>query len=237
MHFFSLGSGSRGNSAVVESKGCSIMVDAGIAFKPLQRRLSCIGKDLSEIQGVLVTHEHTDHIKSLGQIKEIGIPIFASRGTIRAIGIGDIIPTSINGISINAIPISHDAAEPVGFSIAAEGKTLAYFTDLGTVTADVQSASRDTDALVIESNHDIDMLIDGPYPEDLKQRILGPKGHLSNIDSAILAKAAYAKKIMLAHLSETNNREEVALDTFESILKRRSDILTAKPQEVSEFKV
>jgi len=219
-----LGSGSKGHSVYVEAGGTKVLFDAGFSRLRLKALLADIGVDIDEIDCVVISHEHTDHIaglRVLGRKK----PVYLTRGALsrirRRFEIDDphtIVagkPCELGGLVFTPTPTSHDAKEPVAFIIEENGARAGIVTDLGSVTRSVIHNMSDLDLAVVEANHDETMLIDGPYPWDLKQRIKGRHGHLSNRQCAKLVSSIYQprlKNILLAHLSETNNLPKAARD-------------------------
>ena len=232
-----LASGSSGNSTFVSTKETSVLVDAGISLRKIKRNLSSIGRELSEIDAILVTHEHIDHIKSIEKVSDVA-PIFMTRGTFesaRPSFVPKIIsfdhPFSIGDMTIIPREISHDAAMPTGFEMNADGSTLGIFTDLGRYDQCLKDLVSRSDCMVLETNHDIDMVLNGNYPYHLKQRILGEKGHLSNIDAGILIRdnaSDKLKNVFLSHISKNNNTPDVALDTFSRIVDRNKSLKMTK---------
>ena len=196
MELCSIASGSSGNCICVGSDENHVLIDAGISGKRIENGLNSIDLKTEEMQGVLVTHEHIDHISGLGVIaRRYGLPIYATQGTIDAIlntkSVGKIEeslfhaitpdqPFEIGDLLIEPISISHDAADPVAYKIKNEEKTAAVVTDLGTYDENMIDKIKNLDVLLLEANHDVHMLQVGSYPYPLKQRILGEKGHLSN---------------------------------------------------------
>jgi phosphoribosyl 1,2-cyclic phosphodiesterase len=214
-----LGSGSAGNATLVEAPQGWILVDAGFSWRELERRIARTGLNVGRITTVLVTHEHIDHVRGLGSLVRRGAEVWASPGTLRALGLtGRPLtgPVELLGLTVRPFRIPHDAAEPVGFRFEFDGLAAALATDLGTITPEVRRALSGTQAVVLESNHDLSLLLGGSYPWHLKLRIMGPRGHLAN-DEAGKALADLAqdglKAAMLAHLSRENNRPALALDT------------------------
>ncbi|MCM2325196.1 MAG: MBL fold metallo-hydrolase [Candidatus Woesearchaeota archaeon] len=233
-------SGSTGNCTFIDTGETKILVDAGIALRRIKKHLSDVGSELKEIDGVFITHEHNDHIRGLLKLdKEIDKPVFLRPGAYAGYGmlLSNYVPmkdkTSLNDLEVEAVPISHDAADPVGFDIFDKmgKKQLSMFTDLGKYDDRIKKSVATADALVLETNHDVDMLINGKYPYDLKQRILGDKGHLSNIDASVLVRDNHSEKlknVFLAHISKNNNTKQLALDTFMTVTgkSRFNSILT-----------
>lgn len=229
MRFCSLYSGSSGNSIFVASNNSKILVDAGLSGKNIEKALKEIDENPREIDGIFVTHEHLDHIKGVGVLsRKYNIPIYANELTWKAMirNIGKIeddnvkITTEgyikIKDMDVLSYRIPHDAASPCGYKILSDNKSVCVATDLGYFSEEVKSAIKDSDLVLLESNHDVEMLKFGPYPYNLKRRILSDVGHLSNDDcgKAIVDIAKSSKKrIILGHLSKTNNYPELAYKT------------------------
>ncbi len=232
MNLCSIASGSSGNCIYVGSDNAHIMIDVGISGKRVEAGLNEIGLKTSEINGILITHEHSDHIGGLGVVsRKHGIPIYATRGTIEAIkctkSVGKIDEDlfveirededfQIKDLSIKPIKVSHDAAQPVAYRVNNNDKSIGVITDLGVYDEYIISNLQNLDAMLIEANHDVRMLQTGSYPYYLKQRILGNKGHLSNESSGRLLSRLLSNKlkaIMLGHLSKENNYPDLAYET------------------------
>lgn len=232
MKLCSIASGSSGNCIFVGSKNTNLLVDAGISAKKIEQGLSLIDIKPDTIQGILVTHEHSDHVQGIGVIaRRYHIPIYATYETIVALrkssyfrDISDELINyveadksfMINDINIEPFSISHDASNPVCYTMQIDGGKVGIATDLGKFDDYTISKLSGSDLLMIEANHDINMLLVGKYPYYLKQRILGDRGHLSNESSASLISKLISKKkqhIILAHLSKENNYEELAYET------------------------
>jgi len=218
-------SGSSGNSYYIGSRSAGVLIDAGRSARQTDAMLRLCGIDPLAISGVLVTHEHSDHIGGLRVFcKKYQLPIYASSGTLDAIkqnlaGV-ELCPISgdfeLAGMNIHSFPISHDCQEPTGYRIHTEdGREFCLATDLGYLSEEVQKNLLGCDMVVLESNHDIEMLRNGPYPYQLKRRILSKEGHLSNFDCAKflpdLLKSG-VRRFLLAHLSRENNSPSLAFN-------------------------
>jgi phosphoribosyl 1,2-cyclic phosphodiesterase len=236
MKFCSLYSGSSGNCLYVGSERTNILIDAGLSGKKIQDSLKGIGVDPKDINGIVITHEHEDHIKAAGILsRRFNIPIYANTNTWEAmIGcLGEIkeenikvfegyAPFEIGDIFVKPFPIPHDAADPCGYSFIFGRNKISIATDIGYASCEVKENIKDADFILLESNHDIEMLKVGPYPYHLKRRVLSDRGHLSNEDAGktiVEILNTNIKKVMLGHLSKTNNYPELALRTVLSILE------------------
>jgi len=235
-----LASGSSGNCAYVSAGGTQVLIDAGIELARIRKGLKEISADQDRIDGLLLTHEHGDHCREAGRVAlELRCPIYVSERTlprirwmlsdcqaVQTFRVGETF--ALGDLSIEAFRVFHDAIEPCGFLIEGpsehgEGRVrLGIATDLGSVPEQLKLILRNCEALVIEANHDLEMLKGGDYPWDLKQRIRSPVGHLSNDAAAKLiselARLGSLKAVILAHLSENNNRPELALRAVEAQL-------------------
>jgi phosphoribosyl 1,2-cyclic phosphodiesterase len=235
-----LASGSSGNCFYIGSEKGDILVDAGISCRQVSKRLEIIGKNIQSIMGIFVTHEHIDHIRGLNVLsRRHNIPIFINKGTLSTSysSLNEVNlfkkdeEIDLNGIKILPFSKSHDANDPVSFIIKNNDKKISVITDIGFCCENVKNAVKESDVIILESNHDISMLKNGPYPFYLKQRILGNGGHLSNYDAALAVLEHGNKKlqhVLLAHLSKINNTPQTALDTFNSIIEERSDLKKLK---------
>ena len=226
--YTTLASGSSGNCALVCCGGTRLLLDAGISARRITTALKGLGVDPASLGGVLVTHEHSDHISGLATLtKQLGLPVYATAPTLRQLcyripflerlcrdfAPGDGFP--VGELWVTSFPTSHDAACSVGYTLAGDGSKLASATDLGRLTPEVLNAVRGCDLLVCESNHDVDWVRSGPYPYYLKERILGDRGHLSNemgAELAALAAESGARAVGLAQLSSENNTPARARD-------------------------
>jgi len=242
-----LASGSRGNSTIVASTKTRILVDAGISCRETFKRMKALGDDPHSLAAILITHEHADHVFGLRVLaQKLGLPVFMTSSTHhawsqmmrdrngdrpklnkletfssgRSFQIGD--------IAVTPFTIPHDAADPVGFTFRSEGVKVAVVTDLGYMPISVVDNLRGCDVLVMESNHDLEMLRGGPYPWSVKQRVMSRVGHLSNEALAEFFTSDYdgrAAYVVLAHLSEQNNHPELARGAAERALGARRTLL------------
>lgn len=231
MRFCSIASGSSGNCIYVGSETTHFLVDVGISGKRTEQGLKALDLNPKDLDGILITHEHADHIAGLGVMsRKYEIPIYATRGTIEAIrnckSVGQIdlglfveicedTKMSVKDLMIMPMKISHDAAQPVAYRIAYGKQKIGICTDLGVFNEYTVESLKGLDAILIEANHDINMLQVGPYPYHLKQRILGDKGHLSNENSGrLLGRILHddMQAILLGHLSHENNMPELAYE-------------------------
>lgn len=256
--FCSFSSGSSGNCYLVKTNNTALLVDVGISGKKIIEGLNIIGTPLEQVKGVLVTHEHIDHVKSLRVISK-KLPeanTYANVGTWTEIK--EKVPEEqrkifvtgesffVGDIEIKPFEISHDAAEPVGFSLFAEGKQISIVTDTGYITEEIFSEMKQADILALEANHDEELLKIGRYPWNVKQRILGNKGHLSNVAAGkclcrLLDECCNKpRKVLLAHLSRENNFPKMAYQTIKNVLEeseyyigKQLDIAIMNKDEVS----
>lgn len=232
MRLVSIASGSSGNCIYIGSDNTHILVDAGISNKRIEQGLHEIGLKGSELHGVVITHEHSDHVKGLGVLaRRYAVPIYGTQETLEEISsmksLGEyprellkpILPDvefAIGDLELQPFSIDHDAANPVAYRVRHEKKSVAVATDMGHFDQYVIDHLQGLDALLLESNHDVNMLQTGPYPYYLKRRILGDHGHLSNENAGRLLTYVLhdnMKHILLGHLSKENNYEALAYET------------------------
>ena len=251
MRLCSIASGSSGNCIYVGSECAHVLVDIGISGKKMETGLNSLELTGRDIDGILITHEHSDHIKGLGVIaRRYGIPIYATGGTVDAMfrsgSLGNIPegifheiredePFLIKDLKVKPFTISHDAAQPVGYRLECGAHSVGIATDLGKYNDYIIENLQDLDALLLEANHDIRMLQVGKYPYYLKQRILGDRGHLSNENAGrLLCRLLHdnMKAIFLGHLSRENNYEELAYETVCSEVT-----LGDNPYKSKDFKI
>ena len=214
-----LASGSKGNAVYLESGGTRLLIDAGLSAVEITRRLGLIGVDPSTLNAILISHDHSDHTRGAGILaRKLKIPLLASEPTRQAaaavlkkcdyLEFESGTAFSFRDLQIDPFPTTHDAADPVGFAIESSEGKIGFATDLGIVTRLVTEKLRNCRLLVIEANHDEEMLMNGPYPWHLKQRIKSRHGHISNSESMLLLEELLHDRlegVFLAHLSETNN--------------------------------
>src|SRR5690348_981808 len=241
-----LASGSRGNCTVIASNGTRILVDAGLSCRETFKRMQAAGQDARTLSAIVISHEHSDHVYGLpGLIKKLNLPVYMTGATrqawkrsLRNSGVKCEAPKCeefssgrsfwVGDVNITPFTVPHDAADPVGFTFQAQGIKIALVTDLGYMPANVKQHIRGCDALILESNHDLEMLRGGPYPWVVKQRVMSRVGHLSNDSLAEFFSTDYdggAAFLVLAHLSEANNHPELARQAAERALGGRLSLI------------
>jgi phosphoribosyl 1,2-cyclic phosphodiesterase len=240
--FTVLGSGSSGNTTLVSAGDTHILVDIGLSGKETVRRLAECGLRPEQISAIVVSHEHGDHCRGIAPFaKHLEVPVFITDAAYEAaeLGIEDRkrqrvesgCPFEIRGIEFTPFAVPHDAADPLAFCIEKDGVKIAIVMDLGYMSGLVVERLRGCDAIILESNHDINMLKVGPYPWALKQRVMSRRGHLSNDTVAEFLLDGFdgkARHMILAHLSEKNNLPELALLSARRALEERSSLLTGQ---------
>lgn len=250
-----LGSGSRGNAVVLEADGARVLVDAGFTARTLATRMAAADIAPESIGAVLLTHEHTDHVSgACTAARKWGWKVFATPGTIAGTpGLGALRPVAVDPgealqldtMHVRCVRTPHDASEPVAVvvDVPSSGTRLGIAYDLGHVPARIEQAMRQLDALILESNHDEEMLRAGPYPKVVQDRIAGADGHLSNRAAAELARRVAhggLRHVVLAHLSEHNNTPEVAQATVGLSLRAtafRGALSVARQNAITSFTV
>ena len=242
MRFSVLASGSKGNALYIESGNQSFLVDAGLSGRKLEALFASIGKSMSDLDGILVTHEHSDHIKGLGIVaRKHKVPVYANAKTWTAMdGLVGAIPVeqrfhfdmetvkTFGGLDIESFGVSHDAADPMFYVFHENGRKLSLITDTGYVSDRMKGIIQASDAFVFESNHDVGMLQMGRYPWSVKRRILSDVGHVSNEDAAVAMSEVMAEKptrIYLSHLSADNNMKDLARMSVEQTLQTKGIIV------------
>jgi phosphoribosyl 1,2-cyclic phosphodiesterase len=251
MHVISLQSGSNGNCIYVETQGVKLLFDAGISGIRAKQRLAQRGRDIADVDAVLVSHDHVDHSRSMGIFhRKFGLPIYATSKTHRAAcryGLGKIEDLRhftagerllFGRVNVETVPTPHDGVDGVAFVVDDGRHRLGILTDLGHVFSELEDLIASLDAVLLESNYDPDMLANGPYPDFLKERIEGPGGHISNFEAAELLKSNASDRMQwacLAHLSEDNNTPALALKTHHKIFGKRTPIFVATRYEASKI--
>lgn len=238
LRFSVLASGSTGNAFYIESDKEKLLVDAGLSGKQMDKLLNEVRVDPTKLTGILVTHEHSDHIKGLGIFaRKYNLPIYANEKTWKAMegSIGKISldqkfhfemeeVKTFSDMDIESFGVSHDAAEPMFYTFRHDNKKVALVTDLGYVSERIKKTVEDANAYIFEANHDVSMLRVGRYPWNVKRRILGDSGHVSNEDSGLALFDIIGnrtKRIYLAHLSQDNNMKDLARMSVGSVLEER----------------
>ena len=239
MRFSSIGSGSAGNGLVVEQGTTRLLLDCGFGLRDTEQRLARIQLTPDQLSGILITHEHEDHAGGVFKLaKKYRIPVWLTHGTLSMVE--RIMPTEpldlrvidshssfdINEIQVSPFPVPHDAREPVQYTFSNGDKKLGVLTDTGCSTPHIQTMLSGCHGLVLECNHDMDMLMNGIYPASLKQRVSGRLGHLDNLSAANILKKLdnhQLKHIVAAHLSEKNNKPEFAISALSGALNCESD--------------
>lgn len=255
LNFISFGSGSSGNCYYLYTETDGLLIDIGVGIRALKKHFRDYGLSLSSIHHVLITHDHADHIKSVGSLShEYHLPIYATRQVHagidrnycvqrkltsdmkRVLTSGETV--QLGSFRVTPFDVPHDATENVGYEVQVGDVTFVIITDAGTVTDEMRPFITRADYLVIEANHDVEMLLHGPYPQYLKERILSKTGHLSNHDCAVAIAENMKeglKRVWLCHLSEENNHPELARKTVESVL-RNYGIVAGKDFELEVLK-
>ena len=239
MRFCSLASGSNGNCHYVEGSGCRILIDAGLSGKRIEENMRGAGLEPASVEALFLTHEHIDHVAGAAVwARRYRIPVYATEGTWEGMGaareripaelirvIGNESVTELGGLRVRTMPVCHDAADPVAYSVSDCGRVCSVVTDTGVMTEELLELLAEADLAVVESNHDLTMLMTGPYPPPLKRRVRGNLGHLSNEDCgetlAELLRVRSDARYLLGHLSEVNNTPSLALITSEKIVEER----------------
>ena len=252
MRFSVLGSGSRGNSVYIESGKTGILIDAGFSGKEIEMRLRSIGRDMSHVRALCITHEHNDHICGAGVIsRRCKIPTYLNCGTLaagekkmgrlavyREFETGDTL--EIGDLQVRSFQVSHDTADPVGYVVSNGTKSVGYCTDTGKISHLIGRRLAACNGLVLEFNHNLQMLKNGPYPLPLQQRVRSSRGHLCNEDAAALLAQLignHLRTVVLAHLSAINNTPELAREAALSGVKQwgETSLLVASQDQATPF--
>jgi phosphoribosyl 1,2-cyclic phosphodiesterase len=238
--FASLGSGSKGNGTIVATDLSCVLIDCGFSVVETVRRLARLGLEPTDLDAILVTHEHSDHVAGVLRLaKRFAIPVYASHGTIVSAELAAIAPRivdvherfTIGDIDVTPVAVPHDAREPCQYVFSHNARTLGVLTDLGSASPHVIEQYQCCDALMLEFNHDEYMLRDGPYPYSLKKRVGGNWGHLSNRQAAnLLAQLEHQRlqHLVVSHVSESNNTPELARQAVSEVMQRDEVMLIAE---------
>jgi phosphoribosyl 1,2-cyclic phosphodiesterase len=244
VQFASLGSGSRGNGTLVRYNDTLVLVDCGFSLRQVEARMQRLEAEPTQIDAILVTHEHTDHCSGVGRLsRKYDIPVYLTHGTADSGRCDDVHEQRyfrsedefrIGDIEVHPVSVPHDAREPCQFVFIAQGKKLGVLTDLGSLTPVVLHHYRNCDALLLECNHDAEMLQQGSYPPALKRRVGGDWGHLNNLQAAELLGALERdglQHLVVAHISEQNNSRERVQQALDTVWNRGSEIVWANQSE------
>lgn len=243
--FASLGSGSRGNATLVEAGGTRVLIDCGYAAREFVARCERLAFDPARLDAILVTHEHGDHMRGVGAVaRRFGTPVWMTHGTWHAADFGNIEALqlfaghggefAIGDLAVSPVPVPHDAREPTQFVFAHRGTRFGLLTDLGSITPKVVSAFDGVDALLLECNHDPDLLAAGPYPPSVQARVGGLYGHLNNHQAADFLRRidhGRLRHLVAGHLSETNNTPELARQALLDVSSALDDSLSLLIQD------
>jgi phosphoribosyl 1,2-cyclic phosphodiesterase len=241
MRFASLGSGSKGNATLVEAGDTRLLIDCGFSCAEVEKRLARLSLQPADLHAILVTHEHSDHIAGVARLsRRYRLPVWMTAGTEAAHKGGELAQWhcinshqvfQVGDLLVQPFPVPHDAREPCQFVFSDSRRRLGLLTDVGSITAHMLQSLDGLDALILECNHDPDMLANGPYPPRLKERVGGPYGHLSNQQAAeIISKLSLDRlqHLVAAHLSEKNNQPQLALASLAAVVGERGfDLLAA----------
>lgn len=246
MKFALFGSGSKGNATLIEHGATRLLVDCGFSLRELERRMARLGVEAASLSAVLVTHEHNDHIGGVGALaRKYRLPVWLTAGTVRSAArrLGELPQQrllnchnafAVGDLQVSPFPVPHDAREPCQFVFSDGDKRLGLLTDTGRSTQHIEQQLDRCDALILESNHDSEMLRTGPYPPRLQARVGGGLGHLSNDQAAAILQridCSALQHLVAAHLSEKNNRPDLAVRAFSTALGCEQDWIALADQE------
>jgi len=244
VRFAVLGSGSRGNATLVEAGGTTVLLDCGFSVAQVEQRLARLGRRVQDIRAVVVTHEHSDHVGGVATLaRSFGLPVWVTAGTARAAGLMEATdcrvfdshaPFAIGDLEVLPFPVPHDAREPCQFVFGDGARRLGVLTDVGTITPHIVAMLNGCDALMLECNHDLTMLVAGEYTPRLKQRVGGRHGHLNNEQAAALLRSldrSRLRHLVAAHLSEKNNRPELARRALAAAMNCGDEWIAVADQE------
>ncbi len=244
LRYAMLGSGSRGNAALVESGATCVLVDCGFSALETRRRLARLGKKPEDLAGILVTHEHGDHVGGVVPLaRAYGLTVWSTAGTARQAGLASLgdsrwfdahTPFAVGDLEVRPYPVPHDAREPAQFVFSDGARRLGMLTDVGRSTPHIEACLSGCDGLILECNHDRRMLAEGRYPPSLKHRVGGDHGHLNNEQAAALLgrlDTSRLQHVVAAHLSEKNNRPELARAALVGTLGCEPDWIAVAEQD------
>ncbi|MCF6210436.1 MAG: MBL fold metallo-hydrolase [Gammaproteobacteria bacterium] len=244
MRFASLGSGSRGNAMLVEHAATCVLVDCGFSVRETERRLARLGRSGDELNAIVVTHEHGDHINGVGALaRKYGLAVWATAGTLALDRLGKVAEVhcfnshqafALDDLQVQPFPVPHDAREPCQFVFGDGERRLGILTDVGCATAHITEQLSGCDALMLECNHEKILLDNGNYPPSLKRRVAGSQGHLSNAQAETLLRGLETgrlKQVVAAHLSEKHNTPELARAALAAALGCESDWVAVADQD------
>ena len=244
VRFASLGSGSKGNATLIDNGSTCVVIDLGFTIKETVRRLSRLGLMPQDVDAILVTHEHADHIHGVaGFARKFGTPVYLTPGTYHHKKMGELpflnkinchSPFEVGSLSITPVAVPHDAKEPCQYLVSSKEITIGILTDLGHITPHVRDKYRECDALLLECNHDVTMLQDGSYPYQLKQRVAGDYGHLNNVQASELLDTINLERLrhlIISHISGENNLPNLAQDAVQPSLSLWTGSLLVASQE------
>lgn len=244
MRFASIGSGSRGNATVINHKQTTVLVDCGFSAREVEKRLQQLNLHASELSAILVTHEHADHISGVRVLaRKYNLPVYTTAGTAGSLAadMAGLINTischevfEVGDFQVNPFPVPHDAREPSQFVFDDGEHRLGLLTDVGSITPIIEETLSGCDALMLEANHDVDMLFNGVYPEHLKQRVGGRLGHLNNVQSATLLKkidTSRLQHLVAMHISEKNNSIDIVAPLLAEAMNCEQEWITIAEQE------
>jgi phosphoribosyl 1,2-cyclic phosphodiesterase len=245
MRFLSLGSGSRGNATLLQSAETLLLIDCGFTLKELQRRLETVSIAATDIDAILITHEHADHVRGAPVLaRRFQIPVWATSGTAKCVKWGSGVELHqfnanvghfrIGSVDIKPFTVPHDASEPCQYAFSSQNRRFGMLTDAGSITSHILEHLDDLDSLLLECNHDPLMLQNGPYPPALQVRVAGNHGHLNNLQSCELVKQLERKNwqhLVVAHISEKNNHPDLVRSSLLNVDQTLADRLHLLQQD------
>lgn len=246
MRFASLGSGSQGNATLIDRDGFLVLIDTGFSVPEIERRMASLGVQPADLAAVLVTHEHGDHLRGVaGLQRRLGLPVYATAGTARSIrnkrGL-EVVDShrdfQLGPLRVRPVPVPHDAAEPVQYIVSDGALRLGVLTDLGAITPHVREQYGECDALLVEANHDLAMLHNGPYPPSLKWRVASDWGHLNNEQTADFlcsVERGRLRQLLIGHISLKNNLTQLVRDAVADAVAPVAHVTYASQEESTDW--